>query len=223
MEICRLENIEKIYESDEKVTPIKQLSLTINSGDFISIEGPSGVGKSTLLYIIGGLLDVSSGKVFIAGEDLTSMSDKELTNIRKDKIGFIFQDNNLIQALSIEENLLFAQSVSNKQEKTYEVEELLTRLGLLDRKNFLPNELSGGQRRRAMIACTLIKDPLLILADEPTNDLDDYWANEVFKLLSEAIKDGKGVVLVTHNTHWAKRAPLRFTLNEGLLHEKSRT
>ena len=221
MEICRLEKIKKIYNSDEKVTPIKQVSLSINSGDFICIEGPSGMGKSTLLYIIGGLLDVSSGSVFIDGKDISNISDTELTNIRKDKIGFIFQDSNLIQALTIEENLLFIQSMNSKKKEYHKIKELLTRLGLWDRRNFLPNELSGGQRRRAMIACTLIKDPLLILADEPTNDLDDYWASEVLDLLSEAVESGKSVVLVTHNTRWAERAPLRFVLNEGVLHKKT--
>lgn len=115
MEICRLENIKKTYGSDEKVTPIKQVSLSIKSGDFICIEGPSGVGKSTLLYIIGGLLNTSSGNVFIDGNNITTMKDKELTNLRRNKIGFLFQDTHLIQALTIEENLIFIQSMCHKK------------------------------------------------------------------------------------------------------------
>ncbi|KNF09058.1 ABC-type antimicrobial peptide transport system, ATPase component [Gottschalkia purinilytica] len=220
MEVCRLENVKKSYEADENVTPIKQVSLSINSGNFLCIEGPSGIGKSTLLYIIGGLLNISSGNVFIDGKNINTMTDKELTDIRRNKIGFIFQDSNLIQALTIEENLIFVQSMVNKKKDYGKVKELLTRLGLWERKNFLPNELSGGQRRRAMVACALIKDPLLILADEPTNDLDEYWANEVINLLSEVVDNGKSVVLVTHNTLWAEKAQLRFDLSNGVLHEK---
>lgn len=219
MEICRLENIKKSYHTYEKVTPLEDISLSINTGDFICIEGPSGIGKSTLLYIIGGLLNVSSGNVFIDGNNTISMEDRVLTNIRRDKIGFIFQESNLIQALTIEENMLFMQSISKNKKDIHKINELLTRLGLLERKDFLPSELSGGQRRRAMIGTAIIKDPLLILADEPTNDLDDYWANEVFNIFQEGTDKGKAVVLITHNEKWAKKANLRFTLDNGILHK----
>lgn len=220
MEICRLENIKKIYESDEKVTVIEQLSLSVKPGDFICIEGPSGVGKSTLLYIIGGLLNVSSGNVFIDDNNINAMKDKELTNLRRDKIGFLFQDTHLIQALTIEENLTFIQSMCRRKKNYDKVKELLTRLGLWERRNFLPSELSGGQRRRAMVACIMIKDPLLILADEPTNDLDEHWAMEILNILSEYVNSGKGVILVTHNEKWAEKAQIRFVLNQGVLYKK---
>ncbi|MBU5257098.1 ABC transporter ATP-binding protein [Tissierella praeacuta] len=220
MEICRLENIKKTYGSDEKVTPIKQVSLSIKSGDFICIEGPSGVGKSTLLYIIGGLLNTSSGNVFIDGNNITTMKDKELTNLRRNKIGFLFQDTHLIQALTIEENLIFIQSMCHKKKNLNKVKELLTRLGLWERRNFLPSELSGGQKRRAMIACTIVKNPLLILADEPTNDLDEYWAEEILHILYEYVNMGKAVILVTHNEQWADKAQKRFILNKGILYPK---
>lgn len=221
MEICRLENIKKTYHTYEKVTPLEDISLSINTGDFICIEGPSGIGKSTLLYIIGGLLNVSSGNVFIDGNNTISMEDKVLTTIRRDKIGFIFQESNLIQALTIEENMMFMQSMSKNKKDIHKINELLTRLGLFERKDFLPSELSGGQRRRAMIGTAIIKDPLLILADEPTNDLDDYWANEVFNIFQEGTDKGKAVVLITHNEKWAKKANLRFTLDNGFLHKNS--
>lgn len=220
MEICRLENVKKSYESGEEITPIEQVSLTINSGDFICIEGPSGIGKSTLLYIIGGLLDATSGDIYIDGKNINAMTNKELTDIRRDKIGFIFQDSNLIQALTLQENLLFVQSMSCKKKDYEQIKYYLTRLGLWERRNYLPSEVSGGQRRRAMVACALIKNPLLILADEPTNDLDEHWAKEVINLLSEAVDNGKSVVLVTHNTHWAEKAHLRFDLNQGAIHRK---
>jgi len=220
MEICRLENVKKTYEAGEDVTPIEQVSLTVNSGDFLCIEGPSGIGKSTLLYIMGGLLDATSGNVYIDGRNINQMSDKELTDTRRDKVGFIFQDSNLIQALTLEENLLFAKNLVNKKKDYSQIEHFLTHLGLWERRNFLPGEVSGGQRRRAMVACAMIKDPLLILADEPTNDLDEHWAKVVLNLLSEAVNSGKSVVLVTHNTHWAEKAHLRFDLSQGILHRK---
>lgn len=220
MEICRLENVRKTYKGDDKITPVKQVSLSINLGDYIYIEGPSGIGKSTLLYIIGGLTDISSGKVFIDGKDINNISDKELTEIRRNKIGFIFQDTNLIQALTIEENLIFIQSITNNEKDFKKIKELLIYLDIWERRNFLPSELSGGQRRRAMIASTLIKKPLLILADEPTNDLDDYWANKVIDLLSDTVNNGTSLVLVTHHKKWAKKAKSKFELKEGILEER---
>lgn len=220
MEICRLENVRKTYKGDDKITPVKQVSLSINLGDYIYIEGPSGIGKSTLLYIIGGLTDISSGKVFIDGKDINNISDKELTEIRRNKIGFIFQDTNLIQALTIEENLIFIQSITNNEKDFKKIKELLIYLDLWERRNFLPSELSGGQRRRAMIASTLIKKPLLILADEPTNDLDDYWANKVIDLLSDTVNNGTSLVLVTHHKKWAKKAKSKFEFKKGILEER---
>lgn len=220
MEICLLENISKTYESDDKVTPLIQVSLSVDSGDFICIEGPSGIGKSTLLYIIGGLLKASSGNVFIDGKCINDMKDNDLTNLRRNKIGFLFQDANLIQALTIEENLIFVQRMCKRKYEPNKVKDILTCLGLLQKRNCLPSELSGGQRRRAMIACTLIKDPLLILADEPTNDLDDYWAEEIFKILKEYVNLGKAVILVTHNEKWAQKAQQRFVLSEGRLYRQ---
>lgn len=220
MEFLRLENVEKYYETDEKTIPLKGLSLSLNTGDFISIEGPSGMGKSTLLYVMGGLLNVSSGDIFIEGENIKDMNDKVLSNIRREKIGFIFQDSTLIKALTIEENLYFIQSITGKKKDPEKIKDVLTRLGLYEKRNHLPNELSGGQRRRAMIACTIIKDPVLILADEPTNDLDENWSNEVLDILSNVSNEGKIVVLVTHNTNWAERAKTRYILNYGVLSKK---
>lgn len=221
MEICRLNNVKKTYEAGEEVTPIDKISLTINSGDFLCIEGPSGIGKSTLLYIMGGLSEVSSGDIFIAGKNINTIGDKELTEVRRSKVGFIFQDSNLIQTLTLEENLLFVQNLCGNKRDNDKVKYYLTRLGLWDRRDFLPSEVSGGQRRRAMVACALIKDPLLILADEPTNDLDDHWALEVLTILSECAESGKAVVLVTHNSKWAEKAHMRFDLTKGILHKKT--
>lgn len=218
MEICKLVNVEKSYESEENIFPLKKVSLCVNSGDFLCIEGPSGSGKSTLLYIMGGLLSPCSGEVFIDKEDICNVSSSDLSNIRKDKVGFIFQDSFLIEALSVRENLAFIQSIKEKVDYN-KIDELLKKLGLYEKRNSLPYQLSGGQRRRVMIACVIIKNPLLILADEPTNDLDDYWASKVLDLLSDLCTVGKGIVLVTHNTYWAKKAKYRYSLKNGELNK----
>ena len=216
MEICRLENIHKDYRNGEVVTPLNDVSLAVNSGDFVVIEGPSGIGKSTLLYVMGTLLRADSGKIFFEGKEITSLSDKELTALRAEKIGFMFQDANLIQALTLRENLMFAQSLGKKSKADVKkVDEALERFGLADRANFLPHQLSGGQRRRAMAARCFINSPSLILADEPTNDLDEEWAAKIIDLLTEEAEKGAGIVMVTHNTKWAEKASVRYRLTDG--------
>lgn len=216
MEICKLENVSKTYNINEDVTPLKNISLNVNLGEFISIEGKSGIGKSTLLYIIGGLLNLDSGKVFIDKQDISLLSDKELTKLRGEKIGFIFQESSLIQALTIQENLEFIQSISGEKDSK-KIDYLLDSLGLSDRRNYLPHKLSGGQKRRAVVAGALINNPSLILADEPTNDLDDEYSGVVIELLSDAVKGGSAVIMVTHNTKWSQRASTRYKLHNGVL------
>ena len=218
MEICRLEHIHKDYRMGETVTPLKDVDLTVNSGDFIAVEGPSGMGKSTLLYVIGTLLKADDGKIFFDGKDISSMNDREQTNLRGEKIGFLFQDSSLIQALTLRENLEFAQTLGGKRKADpARVDEMLERVGLADRAGFLPYQLSGGQRRRAMVARALIHAPGLILADEPTNDLDDLWAEKVVSLLQEEADRGAAVVMVTHNTRWSTCASACYRLDDGVL------
>ncbi|MDD3894251.1 MAG: ABC transporter ATP-binding protein [Syntrophomonadaceae bacterium] len=218
MEICRLENVSKTYLMGEKVRPLQNVNLVVNSGDFISIEGPSGIGKSTLLYVMGSLLKQDEGKLYLAGQDTSLLTDRRLTTIRAEKIGLIFQEANLIEALTLQENLVFAQSLGKKSKNdSQELATLLERLGLADRKDFLPHQLSGGQRRRAMVARALINYPLLILADEPTNDLDDVWAKVILQLFVEAIHKGCAVVMVTHNHRWAADATVRYRMEHGKL------
>lgn len=221
MSICKLINVSKKYGVGEEVYPLKDISLEINSGDFISIEGPSGIGKSTLLYTIGGLLKIDSGKIFIDNEDINALSDKKLTDLRGKKLGFIFQDTNLIQALTLEENLYLSQTVSKGKKDKEKIDEILERLGLLDRKRFLPHQLSGGQKRRAMVARGLINDPLLILADEPTNDLDEKYANEVINILKEFTANKGSIVMVNHNTKWIKEATTCYEIDNGCLKIKN--
>ena len=218
MEICRLEHIHKDYRMGETVTPLKDINITVNSGDFVAVEGPSGMGKSTLLYVIGTLLKADDGKIFFDGKDVMSMTDREQTSLRGEKVGFLFQDSSLIQALTLRENLEFAQTLGGKRKADpAKVDEMLERVGLTERANFLPYQLSGGQRRRAMVARALIHTPDLILADEPTNDLDDVWAEKVVSMLQEESRRGAAVIMVTHNTRWSAQASVRYRLDDGVL------
>ena len=216
MEICKLEHIHKDYRMGEVVTPLKDVTLEVNTGDFIAVEGPSGIGKSTLLYVMGTLLQSDEGTYTFGGKDVATLTDSEKSALRAKHIGFLFQDSTMIQALTLRENLLFTQSVCGKKNPK-QVEELLYQFGLEDRADFFPHQLSGGQRRRAMAARALIHNPELILADEPTNDLDEHWSQEIIRILKEQTQKGTAVVMVTHNSHWAEMANRRCRLEEGVL------
>ena len=216
MEICKLEHIHKDYRMGEIVTPLKDISLTVNTGDFIAVEGPSGIGKSTLLYVMGTLLKADDGTYTFEGKDVSSFNDSQKSEFRAKKIGFLFQDSTMIQALTLRENLIFTQSVGGKKDLK-QVDELLYQFGLEDRADFFPHQLSGGQRRRAMAARALIHNPALILADEPTNDLDEHWSEEIIRILKEQTLKGTAVVMVTHNSRWAGMANRRCRLEEGVL------
>ena len=222
MEICRLEHIHKDYRMGEVVTPLKDVSLTVHSGDFIVVEGPSGIGKSTLLYVMGTLLQSDGGTYLFEDKDVSRFSDSEKSELRAGKIGFLFQDSALIQALTLRENLLFAQGIGQKKDPA-QADELLRRFGLEDRAGFFPYQLSGGQRRRAMAARALIHHPALILADEPTNDLDEHWSLEIIRILKEQADSGSAVVMVTHNSRWAEEASKRCRLEDGILIDISQT
>ena len=222
MEICRLEHIHKDYRMGEVVTPLKDVSLTVHSGDFIVVEGPSGIGKSTLLYVMGTLLQSDGGTYLFEDKDVSRFSDSEKSGLRAGKIGFLFQDSALMQALTLRENLLFAQGIGQKKDPA-QADELLRRFGLEDRAGFFPYQLSGGQRRRAMAARALIHHPALILADEPTNDLDEHWSLEIIRILKEQAGSGSAVVMVTHNSRWAEEASKRCRLEDGILIDISQT
>ena len=216
MELCKLEHIHKDYRMGEIVTPLKDISLTVHEGDFIAVEGPSGIGKSTLLYVMGTLLQSDEGTYTFEGKDVSQFNDSEKSAFRAKKIGFLFQDSTMIQALTLRENLIFTQGVGGKKD-IKKVDELLYQFGLEDRADFFPHQLSGGQRRRAMAARCLIHEPKLILADEPTNDLDEHWSEEIIRILKEQTQKGTAVVMVTHNSRWAGMANRRCRLEEGVL------
>jgi len=214
MVICTLDHIRKDYQMGEAVTPLKDISLTVQAGDFIAVEGPSGIGKSTLLYVMGTLLQSDSGSYLFEGTDVSTLTDNERARLRADKIGFLFQDPTMIQALTLRENLIFTQRIGRKTD-TAQVDALLYRFGLEDRADFFPHQLSGGQRRRAMAARCLLHSPKLILADEPTNDLDEHWSAEIIRALKEQAEQGSAVVMVTHNGRWANCATRRYRLEDG--------
>jgi putative ABC transport system ATP-binding protein len=226
--LCELKNVVKTYKSGETVCPVDGVSLRCEAGDFISIEGPSGIGKSTLLYLVGGLLQPDSGEIFVDATNLQTINDHDLTILRATKIGFIFQETNLFQALTVAENLAFPLKIINKYTKTrlgkadikQKVDDYLEKLGIEHRRDFLPHQLSVGQRRRLVVARALITEPILVLADEPTNDLDDFWASEVIKLLQPVSARGGAVMMVTHNMFWAEQANCRYGLSHGVLTPK---
>ena len=176
----------------------------------------SGMGKSTLLYVMGTLLQSDEGTYTYGGKDVSKFSDSEKSEFRAKKIGFLFQDSTMIQALTLRENLIFTQGVGAKKDLK-KVDELLYQFGLEDRADFFPHQLSGGQRRRAMAARCLIHEPELILADEPTNDLDEHWSEEIIRILKEQAEKGTAVVMVTHNARWASMATRRLRLEDGIL------
>ena len=218
MKICELKNIEKKYTKGEEVVPLRDINLEVNSGDFIVIEGPSGTGKSTLLYVTGTLLKIDAGDLIINGRNTRDLSETELTDLRASEIGFIFQDSTMIQALTLKENLEFAERIGKAGKgRDSRADEYLEKLGLDDRADYLPYQLSGGQKRRAMVARALINSPKLILADEPTNDLDEKWALKVMELLRKECDKGSAVIMVTHSDSWTKAADRKYSLSDGFL------
>lgn len=217
MEICRLENIKKNFQMGETITPVDDVNLSIHEGDFIVIEGPSGVGKSTFLYVLGTLLQPTEGKYYFNDVDVSTLNDQQKSDLRAKHIGFLFQDTNLIQALTLKQNIEFV--LNHKNEEL--LENLLKRFGLDDRKEFLPHQLSGGQRRRAGAVRSMIHGPKLLLADEPTNDLDEHWAQVMIEAFKEQTQKGTAVVMVTHNKELAMHAKRRFVLHDGKLIEQN--
>ncbi len=220
MILCELKKITKSYNVGETINPIENLDLKVPEGAFISIQGGSGIGKSTLLMIMGGLMKPTSGTVLYKEKAISDFPDDQLTEWRGKHVGYLFQNIQLARALTIEENIQLAAKLSKNDLKKYDIttEQILDRLGLKERRDFLPYQLSGGQKRRAMIAVTWARYPQIILADEPTNDLDDFWAEKVMNLFTEWTAAGKAVVLTTHHARWADIADKKYKIkNKSLI------
>ena len=215
--VITLKNISKIYEGPPQVKAIDELSLEIQEGDLVSIVGQSGSGKSTLLNMIGLLDTVTEGTVEIEGQDISSLSDNELSKFRGEKIGFIFQSFFLLPGLTAQENVaegLLYQGIK-REERLKKAAEVLEEVGLGDRITHQPTELSGGQQQRVAIARALVQNPAFILADEPTGNLDKESGMNILNILKELNKQGKTVVMITHNQEHAKKFKKVITLTDG--------
>ncbi|CEN79495.1 ABC transporter ATP-binding protein [Paraclostridium sordellii] len=219
MVILETINLGKIYGKKEtEVHALRDASLKINKGEFVAIVGPSGSGKSTFLHLIGGLERPSSGTIKVDGIDICCLSDKELARYRREKVGFVFQQYNLIPVLNVEENIELPIKLDNKEVDKKYISELMDLLGLGERKNHLPNQLSGGQQQRVAIARALSAKPSIILADEPTGNLDTKTTEEVMDLLKTSIrKYNQTLIMITHNENIAKKADRIITIVDGKL------
>ena len=215
--------IKKYYgENQTVVKALDNINLTIASGTFTAIVGTSGSGKSTLLHILGGLDQATSGEVLIAGENIAGMKKKELTVFRRRNIGFIFQNYNLMPILNVFDNIALPikLDVGNRVDAVY-IEEIMASLGILDKKFFYPNQLSGGQQQRVAIARALVNKPSIILADEPTGNLDSNTTMEVVCLLKETSeKFNQTIVMVTHNEEIAQLCDRMIRIEDGKILDK---
>ena len=194
-------------DGESAVDALRGVTLEVPAGQFTAVMGPSGSGKSTLMHLLAGLDTPSSGTVEIGGEDITTMSDKQLTKLRRRHIGFVFQQFNLLPTLTAEENVLLPLSIAGRKPDKADLEALLTRVGLTERRRHRPSELSGGQQQRVAIARALISRPTVLFADEPTGNLDSASGAEILALLREAVElDGQTTLMVTHDAHAAAAA-----------------
>lgn len=217
-EIIRLDRVSKIYDTGKiQVAALVDVDMKIGEGEYLSIMGPSGSGKSTLLNLLGCLDRPSKGTYRIDGIDVSSMDDDSLSEIRNRKLGFVFQSFNLIPQLTVLENIevpLFYQGASEHESRA-KATSLARRMGLGDRVHHRPMELSGGQQQRVAIARSLANDPVLILADEPTGNLDSATGEEMLRLLDELRDEGKTVIVVTHDTEVAQRSMRIVRMRDG--------
>ena len=217
MEILKVENLTKVYGKGEtKVTALDNVSFTVNKGEFVAIVGASGSGKSTLLHLIGGVDRPTSGTVYIDGKDIYKFNDDELAIFRRRQVGLIYQFYNLIPILNIEENITLPLSLDNRDVNKKKLDDLIKLLGLSDRRNHLPNELSGGQQQRTSIGRAMITSPAIILADEPTGNLDSKSSDEIVELLKKSNRDyNQTIVMITHNMDIAKEADRIIKIEDG--------
>ena len=217
MEILKVENLTKIYGKDTtKVVALDDVSFSVEKGEFVAIVGASGSGKSTLLHIIGGVDRPTSGKVFIDGQDIFKFNDDKLAIFRRRQVGLIYQFYHLIPILNVEENITLPLSLDNRIVDKETLNNMLKLLGLENRKKHLPNELSGGQQQRTSIGRALITNPTIILADEPTGNLDSKSSDEIVALLKKSNKELKQtIIMITHNMEIAKEADRIIKIEDG--------
>ncbi|MDT8719341.1 ABC transporter ATP-binding protein [Clostridium sp. 19966] len=219
MEILRVENLNKVYGTgNSRVDALKDINLSVNKGEFAAIVGASGSGKSTLLHLLGGLDMPTSGKVIIDSESIYDYKEEKLAIFRRRKIGFIFQFFNLIPVLDVEENISLPALLDNEKVDKKYLDEIISLLGLTERKTHLPSELSGGQQQRVSIGRALLNKPSIILADEPTGNLDSKNSKEVIDLLKfTAKKYNQTLILITHDVNIASMADRIINIEDGVI------
>jgi len=221
-EIIKLQNVHKDYfMGDSVIRALDGVNASIKKGDFIAIVGPSGSGKSTMMNMVGALDLASEGEIFLDGKDIEHLEESELAQIRGRKIGFVFQTFNLIPTLNALENVMLPmlfQGISREKRNERGIE-LLKKVGLSDRMYHLPSELSGGQRQRVAIARALANDPEVILADEPTGNLDSKTGQEILEMFMKLNKEGKTIIVITHDPDIAKKARKVLKMKDGKLDE----
>ncbi len=217
MEILKVENLSKVYGKDStKVVALDNVSFSVEKGEFVAVVGASGSGKSTLLHLLGGVDKPTSGKVFISGKDIYSFNDDKLAIFRRRQVGLSYQFYNLIPILNVVENMTLPLDLDGRKVDEKELNELIKHLGLENRKTHLPNELSGGQQQRASIGRALITHPSVILADEPTGNLDSKSSDEILMLLKKSNKDYKQtIIMITHDMEIAKCADRIIQIEDG--------
>lgn len=217
MESLKVENLSKIYDLNvDKVKAIDNISFEVKKGEFLALIGASGSGKSTLLHMLGGVDKPSSGKIFLEGQDITKLSDNKLAVIRRSKIGIIYQFYNLVQFLNVEENITLPLLLDNKKVNPKRLDMILSVLDIEERRKFFPNQLSGGQQQRVAIGRSLIYSPSVILADEPTGNLDSKNSETIIKLFKELNKKlNQTIIVATHNLEIAKQADRIIELKDG--------
>ncbi|MBZ9607931.1 ABC transporter ATP-binding protein [Clostridium estertheticum] len=217
MEILRVENLSKIYGKDESaVKALDNVSFSVNKGEFVAIIGPSGSGKSTLLHILGGVDTPTTGKVFVENTDIYDLDETKLAIFRRRQIGLIYQFYNLIPVLNVEENITLPLLLDGQKIKTGQLDEIISTLGLDDRLNHLPNQLSGGQQQRVSIGRALINNPALVLADEPTGNLDSKNSGEIIELLKQSNKKyHQTLIIITHDERIALQADRIISIEDG--------
>ena len=216
----KIENLEKTYHLGKvKVEALRDISFEVNTGEFVSIMGPSGSGKSTLMHIIGCLDYPTGGKYFLSGQDVSKLNDNQLALFRNQKIGFVFQEFNLLPRATILRNveLPLTYSKTNSGNKKERAVEVLEKVGLGDRLKHKPNEISGGEKQRVAVARALVNHPSIILADEPTGNLDSKTGQDIMKMIDKLYDEGNTIILVTHEAEIARYARRVIHLKDGLI------
>ncbi len=216
MNTVEVRNLSKVFvQGDTEIRAVDGVSFDIAEGEMLAITGQSGSGKTTLLNLIGGIEEATEGEIFIDGTDITVADEKELALLRRQKIGYVFQDFNLIPILTVEENIIMPLLLDSKKPDRKRLIEIAKFLGIENRLDHLPSQLSGGQKQRAAIARALINNPSIILADEPTGNLDRKMADEIMRLLIELNKQGITILLVTHEERYGDMCARKIVMSDG--------